>query len=120
MFRKYNPRTVITIALAVLILVPSMLRFVNNFYEFIHTSRQAPDGAFAITPMLNYLLASIGFLALLLWAACNGMFHDIERPKYAMLETERMLDRQSGENENVLSEGVIPKDKEPGDRYPNP
>ena len=30
---------------------------------------------------------------LLVWAAVNGMFHDIEKPKHTMLEQERQLDR---------------------------
>jgi hypothetical protein len=51
------------------------------------------DGAFAITPILNYLLAGAGFLLLFFWAAFNGMFHDIESPKHLHLEREKMLDR---------------------------
>ena len=42
--------------------------------------------------MVNYLLASLGFLCLLLWAAVNGMFHDMEKPKRIMLRREMMLD----------------------------
>jgi hypothetical protein len=32
-------------------------------------------------------------MCLMVWAALNGMFHDIERPKRTMLETEAWLDR---------------------------
>ncbi len=53
------------------------------------------DGAFAIAPIMNYLLASTGFALLLGWAACNGMFSDIEKPKRTMLETEAALDAAS-------------------------
>ena len=84
----------VIIAMSVLILVPSMLGFVNKFLEFMHTFRASPDGKFAITPMLNYLLASLGFFCLLVWAAFNGMFHDIERPKHHMLELHEMLENQ--------------------------
>jgi nitrogen fixation-related uncharacterized protein len=38
------------------------------------------------------LLASFGFLLLFGWAAANGMFHDIEGPKYTMLVNENLLD----------------------------
>ena len=86
-------RTIVTLALAVLILVPSMLGFVAKFVEFVNTYRTETGGVFAITPMVNYLLASLGFLCLLAWAATNGMFHDIERPKHTMLEREAALDR---------------------------
>jgi len=86
-------RTVVLITMSVLILVPSMIGFVMKFIEFIRTFTSGGGGEFAITPMLNYLLASMGFLCLLIWAARNGMFHDIERPKYRMLEIEEQLDR---------------------------
>jgi hypothetical protein len=82
----------VTLVLAVLILVPSMLGFINKFIEFYHVARGEADGAFALTPLVNYLLASLGFFCLLLWAIGQGMFHDIEAPKHAMLENERRLD----------------------------
>ena len=81
-----------------MILVPSLLGFANKFREFILIFRGDVDGVFAITPIVNYLLASLGFFFLFCWAICHGMFRDIERPKYAMLETERQLDEQDGED----------------------
>lgn len=90
--RGTSTPTLVTLALAVLILVPSMLGFAAKFVEFARTFRGAPEGVFAITPIVNYLLASLGFLCLLIWATLGGMFHDIEQPKHAMLETERKLD----------------------------
>ena len=83
----------ITLILAVLILVPSMMGFVAKFIEFINTFRGEADGAFAITPMVNYALASLGFLCMLIWATLNGMFRDIESPKDTMLVREAFLDR---------------------------
>lgn len=85
-------RAAVTWLLAILILVPSMLGFGAKFAEFVNTFRQESGGVFAITPMVNYVLASLGFLCLLVWAAMNGMFHDIERPKHAMLEQQQALD----------------------------
>ena len=88
----------ITIVFGVLILIPSMLGFVMKFRELMTLTKLAAltggseDGGFAITPVINYLLASAGFFFLLLWAAVNGMFRDLERPKYVMLENERELD----------------------------
>ncbi len=87
-------KTIILVLMSVCILVPSMAGFVMKFIEFIHTYQSESDGAFAITPMLNYLLASLGFLCLLIWSIANGMFHDIEKPKHTMLEIEAQLDRQ--------------------------
>ena len=91
-----STRFVVLLVMSILILVPSMLGFVTKFIEFIHTFRGSQDGAFAITPILNYLFASMGFLCLLIWAAANGMFHDIEKPKHTMLDIERKLDQAQG------------------------
>ncbi|RMG34047.1 MAG: hypothetical protein D6725_14895 [Planctomycetota bacterium] len=85
---------VATAVLAVVILVPSMIGFGTKLYEFVQVVRSDPDGVFALTPVTNYLLASAGFFFLLLWAAANGMFRDIERPKYEMLQQEEELDRR--------------------------
>ena len=82
----------ITIVFGVLILIPSMLGFVMKFGELMALTGDSGDGGFAITPVINYLLASLGFFFLLLWAAVNGMFRDLEQPKYLMLENERELD----------------------------
>ena len=85
-------RNRITLALAVLILVPSIWGFGTKFLEFVRLYQGDVDGAFAIAPVVNYLLASTGFFLALLWAIANGMLNDVERPKYTMLENERRLD----------------------------
>lgn len=93
MKKRISSRAAITVVLAVLILIPSMMGFVNKFIEFFNVTQESGSGLFAVAPMLNYILASLGFLCLLIWATTNGMFHDIERPKFAMLENETLLDR---------------------------
>jgi len=85
----------VTAGMAVVILVPSMYGFLGKFVEFVHIYRGAKGGEFAVAPILNYLLASTGFFCMLLWAAWNGMFRDVERPKFDFLENERMLDRDA-------------------------
>ncbi len=85
-------QTLTTIVLALIILVPCLLGFGNKFKEFILLFRGDVDGVFAITPIMNYLLASLGFFCLFLWAILQGMFRDLEQPKKTMLENERMLD----------------------------
>ena len=92
--RKRMSRSgLITIIFAVPILIFSGLGFAAKFLEFIRTFQGESEGVFAITPMVNYLLASGGFLCLLAWAIMNGMFHDIEQPKHTMLENDAALDR---------------------------
>ena len=74
-------------------------RYLNHYYlVFLLGGLLAcvpANGAFALTPVTNYLFASLGFLCLFGWAAANGMFHDIERPKRTMLENEQRLDKES-------------------------
>ena len=84
-----------TTIFALVILLPSLYGFANKFREFILIYRGEVDGVFAITPIVNYLLASLGFFFLFCWAIAHGMFRDIERPKYTMLEIERELDESS-------------------------
>ena len=93
--KKRSTRTawIITAVFALLILIPSMMGFVMKFIELIRTLQSdTSEGAFAITPILNYLLASLGFLSLLVWATANGMFRELETPKLTMLELDEKLD----------------------------
>jgi hypothetical protein len=89
-------RKIVTILLAIAILVPSLFGFGTKFYEFVILARGDVEGVFAVTPVVNYLMASLGFLCLLGWATANGMFRDIEAPKRTMLENEERLDAESG------------------------
>ena len=88
-------RSLITLILAILILIPSFWGFGSKFVEFVALYRGDSGGAFAIAPIVNYVFASSGFLLLFLWAIANGMFHDIEQPKHQMLENEEELDRRT-------------------------
>jgi nitrogen fixation-related uncharacterized protein len=87
-------QSITVLVMAIVILVPSMLGFVMKFIEFVHTFQGDVSGIFAITPISNYLLASLGFFCLFVWALMNGMFHDIEQPKHRMLEIDQQLDRK--------------------------
>jgi hypothetical protein len=89
-------RSIVTALLAVAILIPSLWGFGTKFYEFVLLARGDVEGVFAVTPVINYLMASLGFLCLFGWAAYNGMFHDIEQPKRTMLENEQRLDALAG------------------------
>jgi hypothetical protein len=88
-----------TAIIGVIVLIPSMLGFINKLIEFAHVAQGAPEGLFALTPIINYVLASLGFLCLLLWAALQGMFRDIEAPKHVMLAREQLLDRNGIESD---------------------
>lgn len=81
-----------TIIMGVVILLPSMVGFINKLIEFRNVVKGDADGAFAMTPIANYTFASLGFFCLLIWAAAHGMFHNIEGPKHTMLDREDDLD----------------------------
>jgi len=82
--------------MAMAILVPAGIGFTFKLIEFFRTLSSDQAGAFTIVPISNYLLATLGFGCLLLWAVGRGMFRDLERPKYTMLEREEELDRREG------------------------
>ncbi len=92
--RTSRAQVLTTVGFALLILIPSMLGFANKMREFVLLARGDVDGVFAITPLVNYLLASLGFFCLFFWAIYQGMFRDIEAPKFTMLENERKLDEE--------------------------
>lgn len=81
-----------TILTVMFFLGPAMFGFGTKFYELIRVFQGDSAGAFAVTPIVNYLLAGCGFTLLFAWAARNGMFRDIEGPKFEMLANERRLD----------------------------
>jgi TRAP-type uncharacterized transport system fused permease subunit len=82
------------VVIAVVVAAFCTYGFYSKFAELIAVYRSHNEGAFAITPILNYILASVGFLFMLVWAAFRGMFHDIEGPKRTLLDNENMLDRK--------------------------
>lgn len=91
--RPNRRRSLITLIFAVCVLVPSLYGFGGKFAEFVALYRGDSEGIFAISPIINYLLASTGFFCLFGWAALQGMFSDIEQPKEAFLEREALLDQ---------------------------
>lgn len=84
-----------TSGFALIILIPCLYGFGGKFIEFIQLYRGDVDGVFAISPILNYLLASMGFICMFFWAVSQGMFRDIELPKRTMLDIQNELDRVS-------------------------
>lgn len=79
------------IAAVLFFLLPAALGFGNKLKE-LFLLQSDEQGSFALMPIVNYLLTSLGFFFLLLWAATQGMFHDIENPKHALLRNEELLD----------------------------
>ena len=80
---------------AAIVLIPTILGFANKFLDLVLVVQGDQDGAFAITPIVNYLFATAGFLCLLIWTATQGAFQNLDGPAHAMLENEQRLDQQN-------------------------
>jgi len=92
-----------TSLLALAILVPAGYGFGRKFLELVYLAG-TEDGSFALVPVANYLLASLGFLFLFLWAVWHGMFRELERPKHTMLANEARLDAEADEEREAWKE----------------
>jgi hypothetical protein len=79
---------------AAIVLIPTILGFSNKFLDLVLVLQGDEEGAFAATPIVNYLLATAGFLCLLLWSAAQGAFHDLDAPSRAMFDNEQRLDNR--------------------------
>lgn len=79
------------------VLIPSILGFANKFLDLMIVAAGDEEGAFALTPIINYLLATAGFFCMLMWAVTQGAFHDINQPSREMFENELALERRSTE-----------------------
>lgn len=77
------------------VLIPVILGFGNKFLDLILIIQGDEEGAFAATPIVNYLFATAGFFCLLLWTAAQGSFHDLNQPSQTMFENEQRLDAES-------------------------
>jgi hypothetical protein len=77
---------------AALVLIPTILGFANKFLDLVLVVQGDEEGAFAVTPIVNYLLATAGFLCLMIWTAMQGAFQNLDAPSHAMMDNERRLD----------------------------
>ncbi len=89
-------KTIAVVIIALAVVIPSAPGFIEKFIQFIKMSQEEEGGGFALVPIMNYLLVAVGFICLMVWATINGMFRDIEKPKYTMLEQEDAIDRVDG------------------------
>ena len=95
-------QNIVVAILAVVILGFCLYGFGAKFIELVRMVRSddeaMSEGVFAVAPLVNYLLASAGFLCLMGWAAAQGMFHNIEEPKHTMLDVDAQLDARSDDS----------------------
>ncbi|MDX1961580.1 MAG: hypothetical protein SFX18_00415 [Pirellulales bacterium] len=79
--------------ICLVILGPCLVTFGGKIQMLIEAYQGEAEWAFAVTPVVNYVIASAGFVCLFIWAALNGMFRDLEEPKLTMLANEQLLDQ---------------------------
>jgi hypothetical protein len=79
---------------AALVLIPTILGFANKFLDLILVMQGDEEGAFAATPIMNYLFATAGFLCLLVWTATQGAFEDLDAPSRKMFDDEQIFESQ--------------------------
>lgn len=70
--------------------------FVYKLFAFLKTIKRDELAGFAFDPIVVYGFVAMGFLFLLAWAYLSGQFHDIERPKYEMIERFEEQERAEG------------------------
>lgn len=87
-------KRIFLIFFALAILAPAGYGFVEKLMLFILAVKRDMIAGFTIVPVVNYLIVTAGMACLLVWAVINGMFKNVEAPKYQMLEQEEALDEQ--------------------------
>ncbi len=88
---------------SVVMLVIAGIAFVLKLIEFFQTlsdpsNKILEDGivnqnAFAVMPLVTYLLVASGFGCLLIWSYLSGHYKDVEYAKYRMLDFQNEFDQ---------------------------
>ena len=77
--------------------------FVFKLAEFIKVAQTGEAEGFAVVPVVTYFCVTAGFVCLFIWNYLRGGFHDVERPKYDMLQRHEEIDRHD------LGAGAFPE-----------
>ena len=70
--------------------------FCFKLFAFLKTIKKDELAGFAFDPILVYGFVAMGFLFMLAWAYLSGQFHDVERPKFDMIERFDEQERAEG------------------------
>jgi len=87
-------RSIVVFAFAIVVMVVAGTSFVYKMTEFAMTIVKDDVEGFGAVAVATYLIGMLPIVFVTLWAVVSGMFADIERPKFRLLE----LDRELGEN----------------------
>lgn len=92
--RETRGKRIVFWCIALAILVPGTIGFIDKLGTFIRTLGVERGAGFTLVPLANYFIMAIGMICLLVWAVTHGMFRDVEGPKYTMLDQEDELNRR--------------------------
>ena len=79
--------------------------FCLKLYEFIRTANEGSLPGFAFATVFSYFIATAGFLCLAVWAYLKGHYHDLEEPKFRLLQNEDELDRREAAGKAASARG---------------
>jgi nitrogen fixation-related uncharacterized protein len=91
--RRARVRRVAVLVFAVAVLAIAGLGFAYKMTEFAMTIVNDDIAGFGAAAVSVYLIGMIPIVFLTLWAVLTGKFHDIERPKFRLLELDREIER---------------------------
>jgi len=89
----WSVRQIAVIVFAVVVLCVAGLGFAYKMTEFAMTIVKDDVEGFGAVAVAVYLTGMVPIVLLTLWAVFTGKFHDIERPKFRMLELDREIER---------------------------
>ena len=86
-------RSAVVLGFAVAVLVIAGLGFAYKMTEFAATIVKDDVEGFGAVAVGMYLIGMLPIVFLTLWAVLTGRFHDVERPKFRLLELDREIER---------------------------
>jgi hypothetical protein len=84
------------------------LTFCLKLYDFVKTASRGDLPGFAFATVVSYFIVTLGFLCLAVWAYLRGHYHDIEEPKYRLLETEEAIEREEAAGAGAAGSREVP------------
>jgi nitrogen fixation-related uncharacterized protein len=86
------PAGPVAFVLAIAVMVIAGGAFVYKMAEFTVTIARDEVEGFGAVAVATYLIGMVPIVFVTLWAVLTGRFHDIEAPKYRVLEIDRELE----------------------------
>lgn len=80
-------------AFAVIVMAVAGTSFIYKMTLFTFTMAGDDVRGFGAVAVGTYLIGMVPIVCITLWAVLTGRFHDIERPKYRLLELDAEIDR---------------------------